>query len=105
MAGHAHPVHESEKCVVCGGRRTDPPARDCRRCRFTDASGQRHRPRCRKCGCFVPEVWAMSWDLQSANNPWPMQLCIRCDGIFRSIQDDVVDETERARLWNARRRR
>ena len=74
---------------MCGGRRTDPPATDCRTCRFTDTTGRRYRPRCELCGRFVSEAWAMSWTVHA---PWPAppQLCVRCDDLLDAVGDDVV---------------
>ncbi len=86
MAESTSPVGvESERCVVCGGPRTDPPATDCRTCRFTDLLGKRHRPRCELCGKFVPEAWAMSWVVR-ARYPAPPQLCIPCDSLVDAVE-------------------
>ena len=76
---------ESDSCVICGGPRTDPPATDCRRCRFTDLSGKRHRPRCELCGKFVPEAWAMSWAVR-APHPAPLQTCLWCDAVLDAVE-------------------
>ena len=76
---------DSERCVVCGGPRTDPPATDCRRCRFTDLFGKRHRPRCELCGRFVSEAWAMSWVVW-APYPAPLQTCLPCDALLDAVE-------------------
>ena len=76
---------ESDRCRVCGGPRTDPPATDCRTCRFPDVTGKRHRPRCELCGKFVPEAWAMSWVVY-APYPAPPQLCIPCDSMLDAVE-------------------
>ena len=66
-------------CYVCGEARTDAVAGDCRRCRFTDVSGQRIRPRCEVCGRFVSETYAMRWPgLPSWKSP-PPHACLRCE--------------------------
>ena len=76
---------ESDRCVVCGGPRTDPPAKDCRTCRFTDVCGKRHRPRCEICGRFVPEAWAMSWVVYGPY-PAPLQTCLPCDAMLDGVE-------------------
>ena len=65
------------KCYVCGRPRTDAVASDCRRCRFTNVSGGRIRPRCEICGRFVSEAEAMSWPpVLTWESPPPA--CFRC---------------------------
>ena len=82
-------VTDDPRCVVCGGPRTDPPALDCRRCRFTDFAGRRHRPRCELCGRFVAEIWAMSWPVH-VPYPAPSRVCVRCDDLLQAVGDDFA---------------
>ena len=76
---------ESDRCVVCGGPRTDPPAKDCRTCRFMAVLREAPPPALRDLRGYVPEAWAMSWVVY-APYPAPLQTCLPCDAMLDGVE-------------------